>query len=224
MQFVRFLGIALLAGCVSLPALAGHGKQGKNKDSGGANSKPAPPPKNPPPGKANKANPPKNNVNPEVNQARGALMGMPPKWLEQLRTMTPQQQERFFQNNDRFKTLPPERQEQIRRQFQKWNSLTPEQQQRVLRAGEIWNKMSPEQQRYFVQDLGPRFQQLPTERKQTIQRHLRALDGLSDADRNAKLDDPNFTRGLSPDEQKMLRELSNLRAGDVPDPPGENPF
>jgi hypothetical protein len=84
--------------------------------------------------------------------------------------------------------------------------------------------MSPEQQRYFVQDLGPRFQQLPTERKQAIQRHLRALDGLSDADRNAKLDDPNFTRGLSPDEQKMLRELSNLRAGDVPDPPGENPF
>lgn len=223
MQFARFLSIALLVGSVSLPAFAGHGRQNKNKDSGIVNSKPEKPPKNPPPGKANKANPPKNNVNPEANQGR-ALMGMPPKWLEQLRTMTPQQQERFFQNNERFKSLPPERQENIRRQLQRWNSLTPEQQQRMLQGERNWEKMTPEQRRYFVQDLGPRFQQLPPERKQAIQRHLRALDGLSEADRNARLNDPNFMRGLSPDEQKMLRDLSNLRTGDVPEPPGENPF
>jgi hypothetical protein len=36
---------------------------------------------------------------------------------------------------------------------------------------------------------------------------------MSDADRAAKLNDPQYMRGLSPDEQDMLKNLSVLRAG-----------
>ena len=56
------------------------------------------------------------------------MEGLPPKWVENLRDMPPEDQERFMQNNERFKSLPPQRQEQIRQNLQRWNSLTPEQQ------------------------------------------------------------------------------------------------
>lgn len=237
LQFARFLGLLLVAGCVSLPALAQRGgAQGKTKAEKQAERQAARQAEkqaekqnrlaNPEPGKvANPGAGPNSSAReaqPQPNQGR-ALMGLPPRWTDRLRSMTPQQQERFLQNNERFKNLPPERQEQIRRQLQQWNRLTPEQQQQMRNREQLWERMTPEQQRYVRQDLLPRWQQLPPGRRLAIQRHLAALSGLSEADRSARLHDPDFLRGLSPDEQKMLRELSNLRVG-APQPPDENPF
>jgi hypothetical protein len=53
------------------------------------------------------------------------VAGLPPKWVEQIRDMSPEQQERFMQNNQRFQSLPPQRQQQIRQNLQKWNNLSP---------------------------------------------------------------------------------------------------
>jgi len=43
-----------------------------------------------------------------------AMEGLPPKWIEKLRDMPPEQQQRFMENNEQFQKLPPERQQQIR--------------------------------------------------------------------------------------------------------------
>lgn len=209
-HFAKVFGILLLVGLVSQPALAQRGKQGKKKVP------PATQNMNPNPGKTGQPG-----KNAERNGERN-LMGLPPRWVDRLQSMSPQEQERFMRNNERFKNLPPARQEQLRRRLQRWNSMTPEQQQEFRKREEILEQMTPEQRQYFVQDLGPRFQQLPIERRQAIQRHLRALDGLSEAERESKLKDSNFLRGLNPDEQKMLRELSKLRAGPT-EPPSEHP-
>jgi predicted Fe-S protein YdhL (DUF1289 family) len=94
-----------------------------------------------------------------------------------------------------------------------WNNLTPDQQQEIRERQQVWEQMSPEQQQYVRQQLLPRWQLLPQQRKAVILQHLRALRNLSDPDREARLNDPAFNQGLSPDEQHMLRDLAHLRVG-----------
>lgn len=145
-----------------------------------------------------------------------AMAGLPPKWLDKMRDMSPKEQERFLQNNQRFQALPPERQEQIRRNLQKWNSLSPEERNAIRNRERVLEQMTPEQRQYVRNSLLPRWQQLPVERRQAIRGRLRMLQGMTPAEREAALDDARFMRGLNPDEQSLLRDLNSLR-----NPPAE---
>lgn len=142
--------------------------------------------------------------------ARG-MAGLPPKWVENLRDMSPQEQQRFMQNDQRFNQLPPARQEQIRRNLERWNNLTPEQKQRARDAEIAFERMTPAQRQYVRNVLLPKWQAMPPERKQVINRHLGMLRNMTPAEQQAALNDPRFMRGLSPDEQSMLRDLNSLR-------------
>jgi hypothetical protein len=46
-----------------------------------------------------------------------------------------------------------------------------------------------------------------------MMQHLQQLRGLTDAQREERLNDPAFVSGLSPDERNMLRNLNRLRVG-----------
>jgi hypothetical protein len=140
-----------------------------------------------------------------------ALEGLPPKWVENLRNMSPEEQERFMQNNERFRNLPPERQAQIRQNLQRWNNLTPEQKQAARDAETALERMTPEQRQYVRDTLLPKWQSMPQDRRQAISRHLAMLRNMSPATQEAALSDPRFMQGLSPDEQSMLRDLNSLR-------------
>jgi hypothetical protein len=147
------------------------------------------------------------------------MLDLPPKWIDRVQQMTPEQQERFLSNNDRFRNLPPQRQEQIRRQLQTWNNLTPEQRQAVLERQQVWERMTPDQQRYVRESLLPQWQSLAPRRRQVILQKLHDLRGLDDSARGAKLDDEVFVSDLNPNERQLLRDLSNLRVAG-PEPPG----
>jgi uncharacterized protein DUF3106 len=140
-----------------------------------------------------------------------AMEGLPPKWVDQLRDMPPAEQQRFMQNNEQFQHLPPQRQDQIRRNLQRWNNLSPEQKQKARQAEAALERMTPEQRQYVRNTLLPKWQAMPLERRQTINRHLAMLRNMSPATQEAALNDPRFMQGLSPDEQSMLRELNSLR-------------
>lgn len=140
-----------------------------------------------------------------------AMEGLPPKWLDNMRDMSPEEQDRFMRNNQRFQALPPERQEQIRRNLQKWNSLSPSERNAVRDRERVLEQMSPEQRQYVRNTLLPRWQQLPVERRQAIRGRLRVLQGMTPAEREAALGNPRFMQGLNPDEQSMLRDLNSLR-------------
>lgn len=145
-----------------------------------------------------------------------AMEGLPPKWVEKLQDMPPAQQERFLENNQRFRSLPPQRQAQIRENLLRWDSLTPEQRQAARSAEQALERMSPEQRAFVRNTLLPEWQALPMARRQAIRRHLAILGRLSPATQQAALNDPKFMEGLSPDEQDMLRSLNSLRN---PNPP-----
>jgi hypothetical protein len=144
------------------------------------------------------------------SNARG-MAGLPPKWVENLQEMSPEEQDRFLQNNQRFHNLPPERQQQIRQRLQRWNRLTPEERNALRDRERIFERMTPEQRQHIQQELLPKWQQLPLDRRQRLIGRLRTLRGLSDSERQARLNDPRFMQGLTRDEQGMLRDLNTLR-------------
>jgi len=155
---------------------------------------------------------------PEASPGAGAAprANLPPGWVEQLRQMPPADQEKFLNNNRRFRSLPPQQQTQIRQRLKVWNNLTPAQRQTLLQRERVLAQMTPEQRRYVQQTLLPEWQKLPPASRQVVLGKLRDLRDLSDSDRAAKLDDESFVNGLSPDERQVLRDLSNLRVGPPP--------
>lgn len=165
----------------------------------------------------------KNNRLPNANDgaAKGApnvrgMAGLPSKWIENLRDMPPDQQERFMENNERFRNLSPERQQQIRQNLEKWNNLTPEQQAAVRQREAVLEQMTPGQRQYLTTTVLPRWQAMPPARRLVITRHLAMLGKMSPATQQDALNDPRFLQGLSPDEQSMLRDLNSLRNPSTP--------
>jgi Protein of unknown function (DUF3106) len=139
------------------------------------------------------------------------IEGLPPVWVQRLRQMPPDEQERFLENNAKFRQLPPERQAQIRQNLDRWNKLTPEQKQDAISREQVLERMTPEQRQYVRNTLLPKWQAMPQDRRQVINRHLAMLRNMSPATQQAALNDPRFVEGLSPDEQSMLRDLNSLR-------------
>jgi hypothetical protein len=140
-----------------------------------------------------------------------AMEGLPPKWVDRVRDMPPEQQQQFFENNAQFRQLPPAKQEQIRQNLDKWNRLSPEEKEAARGRENLLEQMSPEQREYVRGTLLPKWQGLPQPRRQAINQHLAMLRNMSPATQQAALNDPKFTQGLSPDEQSMLRDLNSLR-------------
>jgi hypothetical protein len=145
-----------------------------------------------------------------------AMEGLPPKWVDRVRDMPPEQQQQFFENNAQFRQLPPARQEQIRQNLEKWNRLSPEEKDAVRQREQFLDNLPPEQREYVRNTLLPKWQGLPQPRRQAINQHLAMLRNMSPSTQQAALNDPKFTQGLSPDEQSMLRGLNSLRNPPTP--------
>lgn len=178
-------------------------------------------PRNPAPAPAPRNSSPANNESKPLNPANNPqTAGMPPAWLERLQDMSPTDQERFLNNNERFKNMTPEQKARVRENLQRWNQLTPAQRQEMRERQKVFASLTPQERQYVRDTLLPRWQNMPANRKRAVTEHLRQLQGLDDAQRQAKLNDPAFLEGLNPDEQEMLRSLSRLRVGAGEGPSG----
>jgi hypothetical protein len=157
-----------------------------------------------------KANPNRAGMGKSAPPSPRAMAGLPPKWVENLRDMSPEEQERFMHNNERFQSLPPQRQEQIRRNLQRWNSLPPEQQNRIRATERMLEQATPEQREHFRNDIVPKLQQMAPERRMRVLNHWRRLQAMTPAEQQAALRDPTFMGNLSPDEQSIVGDLNSL--------------
>ena len=157
---------------------------------------------------------PNNAGNPAGNANReGGMRSLPPGVQQNLRELSPQEQQRYMQNSDRFRSLPPQRQAQIRNNLQRWNNLSPTERNAMNDRARTWQRMSPQQRQYVQNNLLPKWQSMSPQRKQIVTGRLHTLQGMSPAERQAALNDPQFMRGLSPDEQSVLRGLDSISPG-----------
>jgi len=188
-----------------------------NADGGSSNTNGANGQRNPNPINANNsgqpvAHPPNQETfRPNPNVAHPEGTNLPAGAEQRLRDMSPQEQERFLQNNQRFQSLPPERQAQIRRNLQKWNNLSPAEKDRLSHAGDRWEQMTPQQRDLYQNHILPKWQQMSPDRRQLINGRLHTLQAMPPAAQERALNDPRFMQGLSPDEQGVLRNLVSLR-------------
>lgn len=155
------------------------------------------------------------NPNPNV------LRRLPSGTIQRLRQMSPEQQERFFQNNQRFQSLPPARQAQIRNNLQRWNNLSPAERDQMIHRNQVWQRLSPEQRQLYQNQILPKWQQMSPDRRQLIIGRLHTLQGMTPDQQQKALSDPRFMQGLSPDEQGVLRNLRSL--GNQPQGPRAAP-
>jgi hypothetical protein len=147
----------------------------------------------------------------------GKANSLPPTVFERLEDMPLDRQEKFFQNNQRFRNLPPDQQARIRQRLEAWNKLTPAQQLAFRERQRVWEQLTPDQRRQVQQTLLPRWRQLPTFRRQAIMQRLHQLRDLSEPERQAKLNDPSFVEGLNSEDREMLGQLAHLRVGMAPE-------
>jgi hypothetical protein len=148
-------------------------------------------------------------------------VGAPKPWLQQMRQMPPAQRERFFQSSPAFQRMAPEQQNKIRQQFNRWDHMTPQQKADQTAKEDVWRRMTPEQRQHVKNDVLPRWRQMSPDRQQAVQQKLRVLQNMPESARNQRLNDPEFTRGMSDEDKATLRDLSHLHVGGAPDPPGE---
>jgi hypothetical protein len=139
-------------------------------------------------------------TNPNVNgNPNRPPATQPPNTQDRWRNMSPSDRQRVLQNEDRLRRMSPA-------------------QQQVLRdRAQVWNRMTPEQRDHVRNDVLPQWRQMPPDRKQAIRNRLRVLQNMPESARNQRLNDPNFTRGMSDQDRSTLRDLSHLHVGGSPE-------
>jgi hypothetical protein len=215
-QFGIFFCLFIAAAAFSLSSAA-MGGAGKHQRQAGRSA--ATPPNN----SGNQGKPPanggKSQNGPSGENGGRNGGGVPPKFVEKLQDMTPEQQERFMKNNERFQNMPPKQQAQIRQNLQRWNNLSPEQ-RGVIRARQAAiEQMSPQERQYVHQVVQPAWHDMAPAPRRFMTQHLRELYGMSGPEAEAKLTDPAFLRGMTPEQQRMMPYLYRMRVGAAPEPP-----
>jgi ferric-dicitrate binding protein FerR (iron transport regulator) len=137
-----------------------------------------------------------------------------------MRELSPQQRDRVLQNSKAFQNLSPDKQSRIRQQFNQWDHMSPSQQTDLRQKENTWRNLTPGQRDYIKNDVLPRWRQMPWDRQQVMKQKLGVLQNMPESARIQRLNDPNFTRGLSGEERSTLQDLSHMHVG-APDPPGE---
>jgi len=99
--------------------------------------------------------------------------------------------------------------------------MSPAQRQELNDRANAWAKLTPAQKDHIRNDVLPKWRQMPVERRQAIRQRLRVLQNMPESARNQRLNDPEFTKGMSEEDKATLRDLSHLHVGGAPDPPGE---
>jgi type IV secretory pathway VirB10-like protein len=156
------------------------------------------------------------NLNPRQQVGIGAAR----PWVDTMRDLTPAQRERVLQNSRAFQNLSPDKQNKIRQQFTQWDHMTAAQRTDLRQKEQTWRQLTPGQRDYIKNDVLPRWRQMTWDRQQVMKQKLGVLQNMPESARNERLNDPNFTRGMSDDEKAMLRDLSHTHVG-APDPPNE---
>jgi hypothetical protein len=173
----------------------------------------------PPASNYNANRPPNGNVA-QLTPKQQVAAGAPRPWVDQMRSLTPQQRDKVLQNSKAFQNLSPDKQTKIRQQFNQWDHMTPQQKvDQQIKEGN-WRRMTPQQRDHIKNDVLPQWKQMPWDRQQVMKQKLGVLQNMPESARNQRLNDPNFTKGMSDDEKSMLKDLSHTHVGAL-EPPGE---
>ncbi|HUQ91772.1 MAG TPA: DUF3106 domain-containing protein [Bryobacteraceae bacterium] len=123
--------------------------------------------------------------------------------LERFSRMSPEQRERALSR------LPYERRRQIERNLEIYNELPVEQKRRLQTQYENFQQLPPERQQ-AARQVFRRMRDLPPERRQEIRREVIRMGRMPEPRRRAYVISDEFRNHYSPDERRMIDELSGI--------------
>lgn len=132
----------------------------------------------------------------------------------------PNRQSGANQTARKFNELSPQDKQRVLENNRKYQNLSPAQKQQLKENLATWNRLTPAQKDHIRNDILPKWKDMPVERRQAIRQRLQILQNMPESAKNQRLNDPNFTRGMSEEDKTTLRDLTHMHVG-APDPPGE---
>jgi hypothetical protein len=135
---------------------------------------------------------------PGPNAARIAPPGNP---VERLMALPPQERERVLEK------LPARQQANLRERLNRFDQLPPAQRARVYQIWNNFNRLPAEKQAIVMRQIQA-FNALPEIRRETLRPILQRLRSMPEPRRNALLGSDAFRSQFSPDEVKMLSDIS----------------
>lgn len=146
-----------------------------------------------------------------------------PGFMERLRDLPPEEQERVLSNDERFRSLPPERQARVRENLRRWNALRPEQKELIRERQRIFASLTPAQ-RQEARALSGEWRDLPPERRRDLRQAFRRMRDLPPSEREKFLAGEEIKSRFSPQEIHLLRGLGLLLPeGHTPESSGPPP-
>ena len=140
---------------------------------------------------------------PKAPRAMGPRITNPRSPVTRLYRASPEERERALEK------LPPAMQERFRRNLSWFDGLPRQQQDIVVRQTERFAALPPEKRREFQLQLRA-LNQMPPERRRPVVQTLRRLQMMPDAERAAVLGSEQFKSRFSPEEQKIILDLSEV--------------
>jgi hypothetical protein len=116
---------------------------------------------------------------------------------------TPEDRERAIEK------LPQAAQDRVRNQLKYFDSLPKDQQEIMIRRTERLDALTPEKRRAFQQQM-QNMNRLPPDRQQAVRGALRRLQVMPEEQRMRVLNSEQFKGRFSPEEQKMIADLSEV--------------
>ena len=122
--------------------------------------------------------------------------------LDRFDRMSPVQRQRAL---DR---LPPERRQRIEQGLEQYRAMNPANRERLRNFERM-----PEGQRDAVRQNFRRLRELPQERRVVVRKEMQQLRGMSEADRDSRLQSGAFRARFDSNEQGLIRDtVANLPA------------
>jgi hypothetical protein len=124
-----------------------------------------------------------------------------PAAIERLNSMTPGQRARVLER------LPPDRRREIENRVDQYNKLSPEEKQQLSDRYDRFQRLPPDR-RDEARRVFSRFRNLPEERRSLVRNEIEAQRQMTPEARQDHLDSSAYLEKYSPEERRIIRDLS----------------
>ncbi|MGI4829764.1 MAG: DUF3106 domain-containing protein [Janthinobacterium lividum] len=138
------------------------------------------------------------------------------EWMNQHRTLSPQQQQQALGHEPGFQTLPSDTQQRMRQRLSQLDAMNPEQRQRLLARNEAMERLTPDQRGEVRGALG-QLGSLPMDQRRMVAHTFRALRDLPPQQRIMAFNTGRFGPPLNEGQRIILFNL--LRVEPMLPPP-----
>jgi len=142
--------------------------------------------------------------------SRKRWSGNIPPFLFDLAEKSPEEQEKFLSNSERFNRLPPDAQQNLRQRLKDISAMSPEKRAKLRERFEIFHRLPEESRDRIREQVFPVWNRIPDDRRRLVLDELRALRQMAPEARQQRLGSDEFNRTYSADERQVLQQLADM--------------